>query len=76
MWRVTAPVRVPSQRPLAPIVTSNDIGNNEVIPGAVHRSPGIYLRAEKTFRKTSARRQSDEGAVRTVIASNASVSSK
>ena len=39
-----APVQVPSQRPLAPSVASvtsvtNDKGDNEMIPGAVHRSP-------------------------------------
>ena len=44
-----APVRVPNQRPLAPSVTSvtsvtNDKGDNEMIPGAVHRYPGICLR--------------------------------
>ena len=37
-----APVRVPSQRPLTPSVTSvtsvaNDKGDNEMIPVAVHR---------------------------------------
>ena len=41
-----APVRVPSQRPLAPSVASvtsvaNDKGDNEMILGAVRRSPGI-----------------------------------
>ena len=41
-----APVRVPSQRPLAQSVASvtsvaNDKGDNEMILGAVHRSPGI-----------------------------------
>ena len=41
-----APVWVPSQRPLAPSVTSvmlvaNDKDDNEIILGAVHRSPGI-----------------------------------
>ena len=40
-----APVRVPSQRPLAPSVAlvtlvTNDKDNNEMILGAVHRSPG------------------------------------
>ena len=48
-----APVRVPSQRPLAPSVSSvesvaNDKGDNEMILGAVHRSPGICLTAEET----------------------------
>ena len=51
-----APVRVPSQRPLAPSVASvtsvaNDKGDNEIILGAVHRSPGICLTAEETPRK-------------------------
>ena len=52
-----APVRVPSQRPLAPSVASvtlvaNDMGENEMIPGAVHRSPGICLTAEENFGKS------------------------
>ena len=69
-----APVRVPSQRPLAPSVASatllaNDKGDNEMILGAVHSSPGICLTAKKDPRKLS-RRPSDEGAVRPVIASN------
>ena len=47
-----APVRVPGQRPLAACVTSvtsdaNDNVNNEMIPGAVNRSPGICLIAEE-----------------------------
>ena len=47
-----APVLVRRQRPLAPSVASvtsvaNGKGDNEMIPGAVHRSPGIYLTAEK-----------------------------
>ena len=47
-----APVRVPSQRPLAQRVASvtsvaNDKGDNEMILGAVHRSPGICLTAEE-----------------------------
>ena len=47
-----APVRVPSQRPLALRVTSvmsvgNDKDDNEMIPGTVHRSPGICLTAEE-----------------------------
>ena len=63
-----APVRVPSQRPLAPSVVSvtsvaNDKRDNEMILGAVHR---FSLQS----RKISARKQSDEGAVRPVIASN------
>ena len=51
-----APVRVPSQRPLAPSVASvtsvaNDKDDNEMILGTVHRSPGICLTAEKNPRK-------------------------
>ena len=48
-----APVRVPGQRPLAPSVASiaNDKGDNEMILGAVNRSPGICLIAEETPRK-------------------------
>ena len=47
-----APVRVPSQRPLAPGIrpltsVANDKGDNEMIPGTVHRSPGIYPIAEE-----------------------------
>ena len=47
-----APVRVPNQRPLAPSVASvtsvaNDKGDNEMILGAVHRSPGISLTTEE-----------------------------
>ena len=49
-----APVWVPSQKPLAPNVVSvisvaNDKGNNEMILGAVHRSPGICLTAEENL---------------------------
>ena len=51
-----APVRVPSQRPLAPSVASvtsvaNDKGDNEMILGAVHRSPDIWLTAKENPRK-------------------------
>ena len=51
-----APVRVPSQKPLAPSVASvtslaNDKGDNEMILGAVHRSPGICLTVEENTRK-------------------------
>jgi hypothetical protein len=47
-----AQVRVPSQRPLAPRITpvtlaANDKDDNEMIPGAVQRSPGICLTAEE-----------------------------
>ena len=43
------PVQVPSQRPFAPSVTSvtDDKGNNEMIPGTVHRFPGVCLTAEE-----------------------------
>jgi hypothetical protein len=49
-----APVRVPSQRSLAPIVASvtsvaDDKGDNDMVLGAVHRSPGICLSAEENF---------------------------
>ena len=58
-----APVLVLSQWPLAPNVASvtSDKNNNEMIPRAVLRSPGIYFKA--------ARRPSMK-AVRPVIASN------
>ena len=51
------PVRVPSQRPLAPSVTSvmsvaNDKGDNEMIPWAVHTSPAICLTAEENAEKS------------------------
>ena len=51
-----APVRVPSQRSLALSVASvtsvpNDKDDNEMILGAVHRSPGIFLTAEENPRK-------------------------
>ena len=41
------PGRVPRQRSLAPSVV-NDKGDNEMIPGALHRSPGIFFMAEET----------------------------
>ena len=51
-----APFRVPSQRPIVPSVTSvtsgaNDKGVNEMIPEAVHISPGICLKAEENPEK-------------------------
>ena len=51
-----APVRVPSQMPLAESVSSvtlvaNDKGDNEMILGAVHEYPGICLTAEENPRK-------------------------
>ena len=60
-----APVRVSSQSSLAPSVASvtsvaNDKGDNEMIPGAVHRPPRICLTARRPSMK----------AVRPVIASN------
>ena len=66
-----ARVRVPSQRPLAPSVTfvANDKGDNEMIPGAVHRSPGIYVTAEEKTRKPPSRSPLMK-AVLPVIASN------
>ena len=65
---------------LAPSVTSvtsvaNDKDDNEMMPGAVHRSPAFTLQLRKTP-ETSARRPSDEGAVRPVIASNGPFTSK
>jgi hypothetical protein len=41
-------VRDPRQRPLASSITSvaNNKGDNEMIAGAVQRSPGICLKAE------------------------------
>ena len=46
------PVRVPSQRPLAPSIArvtlvAIDKGDYEKIPGAMHMSPGICLTAEE-----------------------------
>jgi hypothetical protein len=49
-----AAVRVPIQRPLAlsfMSVTSFANDNSEIIPGAVHRSPGIFFTAEENPRK-------------------------
>ena len=47
-----APVQVHIQRPLAPRVASvtsvaNDTDSNEMIPGSVHRSPGISRTVEE-----------------------------
>ena len=55
-----APVGVPSQKPLAPSVASvtsvaNDKGDNEMILGAVHRSPDICLTDEENPRKPQLR---------------------
>ena len=49
-------------------LSTNDKGDNEIIPGAVHKSLGIYLTAKKTP-KNPARRPSMK-AVRPVILSN------
>ena len=51
-----APVRVSSQRPIAPSVASvtsvaNDKGDNGMILGAVHRAPDICFTAEENPRK-------------------------
>ena len=51
------PLRVPSQRPLAQSVASvmsvaNDKGDNEMILGTVHKSPGISVTADETPRKS------------------------
>ena len=63
-----APVRVPSQRPLAPSVASftsdaNDKDDNEMILWLCTDLLAFVLQ----LRKTSARRQSDEGTVCTVF---------
>ena len=64
----SAPVRVPSQRlasSIAPVTSvAKDKGDNEMILGAVHRSPGICLIAEENPRKPQL------GAVRPGIALN------
>jgi hypothetical protein len=63
-------VRFPSQRLLVPSATSdtsNDKGGNEMIPEAVHRSPGIHLMAEEKEEILSHRLVM---AVRPVIASS------
>ena len=67
-----APVRVPSQRPFALSFTTiaSDKGDNETIPGAVHKSPGICLTAEENPGIPQIGEKSDEGTVRPVIASN------
>ena len=53
-----ATVQVPSQKSLAPSVTSIANGkDDEMIPGAVHISPVTFT---LWLRKTSARRSSDE----------------
>ena len=50
-----APVRIPGQRPIAQSIASvtsvaNDKGDNEMILGAVHRSPSICFTAEENPR--------------------------
>ena len=65
-----APVRVSSKRPLAPSVGSvtsvaNDKGDNEIILGAVHRSPGICLTVEENHRKPQLGREKEGNKERT-----------
>ena len=55
-----APVRVPSQCPHPRVsrqscLSANDKGDNEVTTGAVHRSPGISLKAEENPGKSQLR---------------------
>ena len=50
-------------------LSANDKDDNEMIPGAVHRSPDICLTAEENLGETSARRLPIK-AIRPVIASN------
>ena len=66
-----APVRVTSQRPLSLSVMSvtsdaNDKVDNEMILGAVHRSPGICLTAEENPRKPQLGHVNAHGAIFTV----------
>jgi hypothetical protein len=70
-----APVRVLSQRPLAPCVASvtsvaNDKGDNEMIRGGFAQISWHLPYSRRKPQKTSARRSSDKGAVRSDIASN------
>ena len=49
------PLWIPSQKPLDPSVApvrsvANDKGDHEIIPGAVHRSPGICVTTEENPR--------------------------
>ena len=85
-WRFLLSMAVPHSclgsqpRPLAPSVASvrsvsNDMVDNEMILGAVHRSPVICLTAEENPRKPLLG-NSDREAMRPVIASNGVVSSK
>ena len=69
------PIRVPSQRLLAPSFASvtsvaNDKDDNEMILGAVHRSPGICLTADENPKKPQLGDCLMKGVVRPVIASN------
>ena len=69
-----ASVQVPNQRSLAPNVTSvsltaNDIGDIDMIPGTVHRSPGIYLTTEENPAKPQLVERMMK-AIRPVITSN------
>ena len=68
----TAPVLVPSQRPLAPSAASvrsvtNDKGDDEMI---LCTDLLAFAKQQRKTPEISARRPSDEGAVRPVIASN------
>ena len=70
-----APVRVPIQRPLAQSVASltsvaNDTDDNEMILGGCEQISWHLRYSRGNPQKTSARRPSDEGVVRPVIASN------
>ena len=70
-----APVRVPSQRPLAPSVASvtsvaSDKGDNEMILGDFAQISWHFSYSRGNPQKTSARRSSDEEVVRPVTASN------
>ena len=71
---VAVPLLPGSQRPLPRVsrqsrLSANDKGYNDMIPGVVHRSPGICLKLRKSSENLS-NRPSDEGAVRSVIGSN------
>ena len=40
-----------SHLPRVSLQSANDKGDDEMIPGTVHRSPGIYLTAEENLGK-------------------------
>ena len=60
VWRddSIASVRVQSQRPIGPSVTSVESVDQEISTGAVHRSLGIYL-TPRNSRRNCFRRPSD-----------------